>query len=92
MSVYDISVLSNIPLSVCDIVEPSASVQRLRPLFNIGVHDISSLLEHQAATKAPPGADTDGESAIAEDVGPGWVACTTDSILATKEGLWDMLQ
>lgn len=72
-------------------MEPSASVQRLRPLFNIGVHDISSLLEHQAATKAPSGGDTDGESAIAEDVGPGWVACTTDSILAIKEGLWDML-
>ncbi|KAM7191744.1 LCHN [Rhypophila sp. PSN 637] len=90
--VYDISVLSNIPQSVFDIVEPSASVQRLRPLFNIGVHDITYLLEHQAATKASSRGDTDDESAaIAEDAGPGWVACTTDSILAIKEGLWDML-
>ncbi|KAM7215790.1 LCHN [Rhypophila decipiens] len=89
--VYDISVLSNIPQSVFDIVEPSASVQRLRPLFNIGVHDITYLLEHQATTKASSRGDTDDESAIAEDAGPGWVACTTDSILAIKEGLWDML-
>ncbi|KAM7207407.1 DUF2347 domain containing protein [Naviculisporaceae sp. PSN 640] len=89
--VYDISVLSNIPQPVGDIVEPSASVQRLRPLFNIGVHDISYLLEHQAATKAASRGDTDDESAIAAEAGPGWIACTTDSILAIKDGLWDML-
>lgn len=89
--VYDISVLSNIPHPVGDIIEPSASVRRLRPLFNIGVHDISYLLEHQAATKAASRGDTDDESAIAAEVGPGWIACTTDSILAIKEGLWDML-
>ncbi|KAK5654140.1 hypothetical protein OQA88_7571 [Cercophora sp. LCS_1] len=90
--VYDISVLSNIPLSVCDVVEPSASVQRLRPLFNIGVHDISYLLEHQAAMKQPRSRDDDDDdSAISDEATAGWVACTTDSILAMKENLWDML-
>jgi len=95
--VYDISVLSNIPLSVCDVVDPSASVIRLRPLFNIGVHDISYLLEHQAAMRQRNSPDSSGrgrsddDSAIADEAASGWVACTTDSILAMKENLWDML-
>ncbi|KAK0711586.1 hypothetical protein B0H67DRAFT_646945 [Lasiosphaeris hirsuta] len=87
--VYDISVLSNIPLSVCDIIDPCASVQRLRPLFTIGVHDISYLVEHQAALRRARSADDD--SAVADEATSGWVACTTDSILAVKENLWDML-
>ncbi|KAL2201573.1 hypothetical protein P885DRAFT_26005 [Corynascus similis CBS 632.67] len=89
--VYDISVLSNIPLSVCDVIDPAAPVQRLRPLFCVGVHDISSLLEHQAATKRGGPADDLDDPSNTEDAGSGWVACTTDSILAMKEGLWDML-
>ncbi|SPQ26054.1 4bc6e789-11e0-485a-9012-88c740b4c52d [Thermothielavioides terrestris] len=89
--VYDISVLSNIPLSVCDVIEPSAPVQRLRPLFTIGVHDISYLLEHQAALKRPARGDNPDGAGSIDDTGSGWVACTTDSILAMKEGLWDML-
>ncbi|KAL1838840.1 hypothetical protein VTJ49DRAFT_2163 [Mycothermus thermophilus] len=87
--VYNISVLSNIPLSVCDIIDPSAPVQRLRPLFCIGIHDISFLQEYQAASKRPAPADDDSTSR--DDTGAGWVACTTDSILAMKDGLWDML-
>ncbi|KAK4232116.1 hypothetical protein QBC38DRAFT_146017 [Podospora fimiseda] len=90
--VYDISVLSNIPLSVCDVIDPAAPVQRLRPLFTIGVHDISYLLEHQAALKQRSNSDNDSsDPASGEDTTSGWVACTTDSILAMKEGLWDML-
>ncbi|KAL2271867.1 hypothetical protein VTJ83DRAFT_1238 [Remersonia thermophila] len=92
--VYDISVLSNIPLSVCDIIDPSAPVQRLRPLFCIGIHDISSLQEYQAASKrrAAAGDDDDEDGTTSrDDAGAGWVACTTDSILAMKDGLWDML-
>ncbi|KAK4196160.1 hypothetical protein QBC40DRAFT_268716 [Triangularia verruculosa] len=88
--VYDISVLSNIPLSVCDVIDPSAPVQRLRPLFTIGVHDISYLMEHQAAMKKRPNRD-DQHSDPSEDSASGWVACTTDSILAMKGDLWDML-
>ncbi|KAL2170175.1 hypothetical protein VTG60DRAFT_5127 [Thermothelomyces hinnuleus] len=90
--VYDISVLSNIPLSVCDVIDPAAPVQRLRPLFCVGVHDISYLLEYQAATKrGGPTVDPDDYPSNSEDASSGWVACTTDSILAMKEGLWDML-
>ncbi|KAK0623594.1 hypothetical protein B0T14DRAFT_516635 [Immersiella caudata] len=92
--VYDISVLSNIPLSVCDVVDPAASVVRLRPLFNIGVHDISYLLEHQEAMRqrnSPERGRNDDDSAVADESASGWVACTTDSILAMKENLWDML-
>ena len=79
-------------MSVCDVIEPSAPVQRLRPLFCIGVHDISYLLEHQAALKRgiQGGGDHD-DPANSDDTTSGWVACTTDSILAMKEGLWDML-
>lgn len=89
---YDISVLSNIPLSVCDVIDPAAPVQRLRPLFTIGVHDISYLLEHQATLKQRSAQDNDAsDPADSDDASSGWIACTTDSILALKEGLWDML-
>ncbi|KAK3948532.1 hypothetical protein QBC32DRAFT_54493 [Pseudoneurospora amorphoporcata] len=95
--VYDLSVLSNIPLSVSHLVDPAASTQRLRPLFNIGVHDIGYLLEHYAAMKRHFKGDnheTDDDfasSIAAEEAGSGWVACTTDTILTMKESLWDML-
>lgn len=93
--VYDLSVLSNIPLSVSDLVDPAASTQRLRPLFNIGVHDIGYLLEHHAAMKRHfRGDETDNDlasSIAAEEAGSGWVACTTDTILTIKDTLWDML-
>lgn len=88
---YDISVLSNIPLSVCDVIDPAAPVQRLRPLFCIGVHDISYLLEHQAALKRGVQDGDHDDATDSDDTSSGWVACTTDSILAMKEGLWDML-
>lgn len=32
-----------------------------------------------------------GELAADDDAGSGWIACTTDSILAMKDTLWDML-
>jgi hypothetical protein len=83
--------LSNIPSSVCDVIDPSAPVQRLRPLFTIGVHDISYLLEHQAALKRASQADNHDDPINLDDASSGWVACTTDSILAMKDGLWDML-
>ncbi|KAL2160534.1 hypothetical protein VTH06DRAFT_1222 [Thermothelomyces fergusii] len=90
--VYDISVLSNIPLSVCDVIDPAAPVQRLRPLFCVGVHDLSDLLEYQTTMKrGRPTVDPDDYPNNSEDANSGWVACTTDSILAMKEGLWDML-
>lgn len=87
--VYNISILSNIPLSITDSLPTPSPPQRLRPLFNIGVHDISFLMDDLKASKR---ARSD-ESAVddADESGSGWIACTTDSILATKDTLWDML-
>ncbi|OAA56474.1 hypothetical protein ISF_07542 [Cordyceps fumosorosea ARSEF 2679] len=84
--VYNLSVLSNIPLSVADDLPSSSASIRLRPLFTIGVHDIPFLIEDQKAAKRQRlNPDADDES------GCGWIACTTDSILAVKDTLWDML-
>ncbi|KAL7822115.1 hypothetical protein V8C26DRAFT_389988 [Trichoderma gracile] len=87
--VYDISILSNIPHSIADALPTPSPPQRLRPLFNIGVHDISFLMDDLKASKR----DRSDASAVddADDSGSGWIACTTDSILATKNALWDML-
>ncbi|KAH7162293.1 hypothetical protein B0J13DRAFT_5170 [Dactylonectria estremocensis] len=85
--VYNISVLSNIPLSVTDILPAASSTQRLRPLFSIGVHDIPFLMEDFEASKR----ERSTEDAVDDESGSGWIACTTDSILAMKDTLWDML-
>ncbi|TFA97684.1 Protein LCHN [Trichoderma ghanense] len=87
--VYDISVLSNVPHSIADALPTPSPPQRLRPLFNIGVHDISFLMDDLKASKR----DRSDASAVgdADESGSGWIACTTDSILATKDALWDML-
>lgn len=87
--VYDISVLSNIPLSVTDMLDPAAPVQRLKPLFTVGVHDIPSLVDYQAPKATS--SQSEHDPAVEEDGGCGWIACTTDSILAVKGELWDML-
>jgi hypothetical protein len=52
IAVYDLSVLSNIPLAVSDLLASSAPPQRLRPLFSIGIHDIPLLEEDLRASKA----------------------------------------
>ncbi|KAK0369228.1 hypothetical protein CLIM01_13412 [Colletotrichum limetticola] len=86
--VYNISVLSNIPQTVADLLAPTSSSQRLRPLFTIGVHDIPFLMEDFEASKRRK---VDSNDDLADEAGSGWVACTTDSILAMKDTLWDML-
>ncbi|KUI56992.1 Protein LCHN [Cytospora mali] len=91
--VYDISILANIPLSVFDLLDPSAPSQRLRPLFTIGVHDIPFLMadhSHPAASKRPA-TTSEQHSTPLGDSGSGWIACTTDSIIAMKDDLWDVL-
>ncbi|KAL1871383.1 hypothetical protein Daus18300_004750 [Diaporthe australafricana] len=88
--VYDISILANIPHSVSDLLDPSALSQRLRPLFTIGVHDIPFLVS-DSATKRPGPAPEQQPGILGGDPGSGWIACTTDSILAMKEDLWDVL-
>ncbi|KAK7740522.1 hypothetical protein SLS53_005365 [Cytospora paraplurivora] len=93
--VYDISILANIPLSVFDLLDPSAPSQRLRPLFTIGVHDIPFLVadaSYRATSKRPgPVPEPQQPTHPLGEYGSGWIACTTDSILAIKDDLWDVL-
>ncbi|ORY69771.1 uncharacterized protein BCR38DRAFT_360964 [Pseudomassariella vexata] len=84
--VYDISIFSNIPLQTYDLLPPDRPAPRLRPLFTVGVHDIPLLVE-EAKPVRPDDQPTDREP----ELGTGWIACTTDSILAMKDTLWDML-
>ncbi|KAI1212881.1 uncharacterized protein F4807DRAFT_411949 [Annulohypoxylon truncatum] len=84
--VYDISILSNIPQPTFDILSSSSPPHRLRPLFSIGVHDIPFLIED---SKSKP--NTNDPSDNEAEVETGWIACTTDSILAKKDTLWDVL-
>lgn len=90
LSVYDISVLSNIPLAVTDLLSDAAPPTRLRPLFTIGVHDIP-LLEADLLASKQSSAMSPGSTQSEEDLGHGWIACTTDSILAMKNTLYDVL-
>ncbi|KAG5931644.1 hypothetical protein E4U53_001665 [Claviceps sorghi] len=85
--VYGISILSNIPLSVADGLPASSPTSRLRPLFTVGVHDIPFLMDDFETHKRR----RDGQADPENEAGSGWVACTTDSILAMKDTLWDML-
>ncbi|KAI1473508.1 hypothetical protein F4774DRAFT_404221 [Daldinia eschscholtzii] len=85
--VYDISILSNIPQPTFDLLSPGSPPHRLRPLFSIGVHDIPFLVEDSKPRRSN-GEHLDGGD---QEAGTGWVACTTDSILAKKDKLWDVL-
>ncbi|CAD6456467.1 e869f2c6-9770-4108-a7e7-7fe8e39d6e2b [Sclerotinia trifoliorum] len=89
--VYAISVLSNIPLAVSDLLEPTAPPQRLRPLFSIGVHDIPLLEDDLKALKRRATSEDTVPTDGGDELGCGWIACTTDSILATKTKLYDIL-
>src|SRR5579859_5542414 len=89
-TVYNTSVLATIPPSVSDLLvnEPN----RLRTLFCVGVNDIP-MLERFASS---PPLTTDASSLtlidppdVPED--KGWVACTTDAVLALKPHLYDIL-
>lgn len=75
-SVYDISVLSGIPSSVSDLLPLEPLPIRLRPLFAVGVHDMATLA---GSRDTNPSSDV-----VAEGMGYGWVACTTDDILSLK--------
>jgi hypothetical protein len=91
ITVYDLSVLSNIPLAVGDLLASTAPPQRLRPLFSIGVHDIPFLEEDLRASKVPVPLAASDDANDTEESGCGWIACTTDSILAMKSTLYDVL-
>ncbi|KAI1842711.1 hypothetical protein JX265_002683 [Neoarthrinium moseri] len=83
--VYDISILSNIPLPTFENLPAEGPPHRLRPLFTIGVHDIPSLMEDAKSKRPGPSPEQDSTASS------GWIACTTDSILAMKDTLWDVL-
>ncbi|KAG8630195.1 hypothetical protein KVT40_001814 [Elsinoe batatas] len=74
--VYDLSIFSNLPPSLGDSIPAPPSLHRIRPLFNVGIHDIAEL---ESTTSKDP------------ESGEGWIACTTDDILSTKTRLYDVL-
>lgn len=82
--VYNISVLSGIPASVIDLPPLEPLPTRLNPLFSVGVHDISVLTTGCRTSDLSP-------SPTSDDPGYGWVACTTDDIIAQKPHLYDTL-
>lgn len=75
--VYAISVLSSIQKVLLPLL-PVDDVpdMRLRPLFNVGIQDIPLLVRANATES---------------DIQDGWIACTTDDVLATKPDLFDIL-
>lgn len=77
--VYALSLISSLPNSLIPLL-PSDDfpAHRPRPLFNIGVHDIT-LLSSFVGTDSRPGKDRS------------WIACTTDSVLGMKSDLYDVL-
>ena len=82
---YNISVLSNIPASVSELLPLEPLPIRLRPIFSVGVHDIQTL------SQGSDSADKSTEDTGKDGTGYGWVGCTTDDILATKNNLYDVL-
>lgn len=85
--VYNTSVLATLPPSISDLLvnEPN----RLRTLFSVGISDIPMLelssdsLADTATINTIASSDTVHEQ--------GWVACTTDVVLALKPHLYDIL-
>ena len=73
--VYNLSVLSNIPPSAADLASKKDALYPLRPLFNVGIHDIDYLSQLATKTKQQTS----------------WIACSSDDILATKSKLYDVL-
>ncbi|KAI9889316.1 MAG: hypothetical protein M1814_005559 [Vezdaea aestivalis] len=87
--VYNISILSNIPAAINELLSPISPGPRLRPLFALGIHDIPYLASDAKAMDAE---QPDQNSNDSEDqLGTGWVACTTDEILASKSDLFDVV-
>lgn len=78
---YDLSILSSLPSSI-EYPQSSLASARLRPLFNVGIHDIPYL------TRLSQSSSSDDTQ---EDQESGWIATTTDEILAMKPQLYDIL-
>ncbi|RKF75158.1 Protein LCHN [Golovinomyces cichoracearum] len=89
--VYDISILSSIPLTIRNLEEFNVSREPLQPLFSIGVHDIGFLEEDLRNSKKSSNTSESNNLGDKNPSARGWVACTTDSILAMKNNLYDVL-
>ena len=83
--VYDISILSGIPSYISDLLPLEPLPTRLRPLFSVGIHDTQVLVLEPRDDEIPK------DGLIDDGMDYGWVACTTDDILSTKEHLFDVL-
>jgi hypothetical protein len=83
ITVYNLSILANVPLAIQSILPSDLPPLRLRPLFNIGIHDIPFL-----ESLSKPSTSSQSSS---DDLDSTWVACTTDHVLATKTQLYDIL-
>lgn len=94
LAVYDLSVFTSTPLSLASsLVLPSESLARLQPLFAVGIHDIPYLEKSKAgsASHSSNGHIQDDEDEQEDTESNGWVACTTDEILASKTKLYDVV-
>ncbi|KAF2124640.1 hypothetical protein P153DRAFT_400736 [Dothidotthia symphoricarpi CBS 119687] len=82
--VYTLTVLSSIsPRDTSSFLPGTDTLLRIPSLFSIGVHDIPLLETPRAKHGGHTGAD---------DLPPeGWIACTTDEIIATKKHLFDII-
>jgi hypothetical protein len=85
-AVYNLSLLSSIPNSASELLSPGTdSLVRLRSLFSLGIHDIPFLEKlRKPESNGRPSSDY-------EPPAQGWVACTTDEIIATKTKLYDII-
>ncbi len=89
--VYNLSIISNIPMSVQHLLDKETYSVRLRPLFAIGVHDIP-LLERMARDNASTSLDQGYPlDEVLKEKEKGWIACSTDDVLAMKSRLYDVL-
>ncbi|KAL8738775.1 MAG: hypothetical protein Q9181_000453, partial [Wetmoreana brouardii] len=82
--VYNISILSTLPSALHDLLPLSPLPTRLRTLFSVGVHDISNLFTGSRTAQYQDHLANEGQAY-------GWIACTTEDILSTKNNLYDIL-
>lgn len=69
---------------------------RLRPLFSVGIHDIPYLEKQSIPSASQSNGNGNGithedEPEYSESRVEGWIACTTDEILAMKPQLYDIV-
>lgn len=88
--VYDIALLADIPASAAGVIPSRGPPSRSSLLYSIGIHDIPFLEEVARTTAAsvPVRYPTD---ASAWRSSAGWIACTTDRLIAGRPKLFDVL-